>query len=42
MKSCVMIQCFAKPVETMIVLNTLELCEGIINYSLVLYVDKAV
>lgn len=41
MKCCIVIQCFVKPNETLLVLNSLEKCEGIEEYSLILYVDKA-
>ena len=42
MKSCILIQCFVKELETINVLKSLELCEGIHEYSLVLYIDKAI
>jgi hypothetical protein len=41
MKSCILIQCYVKPVETIKILKSLELCDGITNYSLVLFIDKA-
>jgi hypothetical protein len=39
MKSCIVIQCFCKPYETLETLKSLEKCVEIINYNLLLYVD---
>jgi len=40
MNSCIVIQCFCKPVETIKTLNSLEKCKEIIKYNLLLFVDK--
>jgi hypothetical protein len=39
--SSVLLQCYVKPIETIKVLESLEKSEGIKNYALVLYIDKA-
>ena len=39
MESCILLQCFCKPKETINVLNSLLKCIGINNYNLILYVD---
>ena len=40
MSSCIVIQCFCKPDETIITLNSLEKCKEIISYNLLLYIDN--
>lgn len=40
MNSCVVIQCFAKPHETLQTLKSLERCIGIEQYNLLLFVDS--
>jgi len=41
MKSCIIIQCYVKPIETLLVLQSLEKCDGIKEYDIILYVDKS-
>lgn len=39
MNSCIVIQCFCKPYETIRTLKSIEQCVEIINYNLLIYVD---
>ena len=41
MNSCIVVQCFCKPIETIGLLNSLLNCCEINEYNLLLYVDKA-
>jgi hypothetical protein len=41
MDCCICIQCYCKPVETLITLNSLEKCDEIKYINLLLFVDKA-
>ena len=40
MNSCIVIQCFCKPIETMEVLKSLHNCCGLNDYNILLYIDK--
>lgn len=40
-ESVIVLQCFCKPVETIKVLESLEKCDGIRDYNLLLFIDKA-
>lgn len=41
MPSCIVVQCFCKPIETIVLLNSLHNCHEINQYNLLLYVDNA-
>ena len=42
MDYCVCIQCFNKPIETLLFLESLEQCIGISDINLILFIDKAI
>ena len=41
MNYCICVQCFNKPVETLLVLESLEKCDKISKINLLLFIDKA-